>query len=360
MVLSFCSSLPNVSYSSKNDDGCLEYKVLRGISSGDEVTFSYIDKLFSTPTFERRLKLQDTKDFFCKCSRCMAQDDCRAHKCPETDCKEYVFCTYNIENGEEDRWECPKCGILEERAVKVIKNNERLIESRLSSFQRALRNGGISNLHPHMMKSLLKDAEKLLSRTHYLVLRILEETSLLCASHAAGIQNVIDMGLVPSKFRSPYGTHEELRLNAAVAGLELVSRAECVAAGCKAMKCDEGKCVHPPVYEHGSQLFHSYQDLKHVPYSSWPEYAKPMISRYVPLLYLHYGEHDSDVKEIEEVLKNNNEVNDVPLLYSNDDENDSDVKKTEEVLKNNEVDTKKPSKKGNKKKQRKMRETKRK
>ena len=76
------SCIPNTAYTSKTQDGCLEYKLIRPISDGEMVTFSYLEKLFVTPTHIRREKLMESKSFVCKCQRCIGPDFCRFIHCP--------------------------------------------------------------------------------------------------------------------------------------------------------------------------------------------------------------------------------------------------------------------------------------
>lgn len=60
------SCSPNVAYSSKTIDGALEYKVVRPITAGEVVTFTYMEDLYQTPSFELREFLMRTKAFVCQ------------------------------------------------------------------------------------------------------------------------------------------------------------------------------------------------------------------------------------------------------------------------------------------------------
>ena len=298
----FSCSFPNVSYSSKTDDGYLEYTAIRELSAGDQVTFSYIGDLFCTPTFERRSKLWDTKGFFCKCIRCMGPDHCRVHKCPNLECENNIYC---FNSDSEDKWMCDKCGLLDTQQVQEIQNREKIILSKISQVQFVLDESpsGLMNVSPNVLQTLLKDAERLHLPTHYLNLKILKFSCTIYASHAAMVEQ--HMGLVPRHFQFPFGNASDLRLQAALTGAEFVSRSECVAEGCTGCKNGDGVFCHPPVYECASEVFHVYQDLKHVPNRKCPGHVMAMLKRYIRILYTCFGSNDSDVKEIEEALNDN-------------------------------------------------------
>ena len=180
---------------------------------------------------------------------------------------------------------------------------ENIISKKLNIIKNMLMGpGGVDNVHPKFINMLLLEADEHLLPIRYLNLRVLGEKAHLCASHSAALEQMVDMGMMQRNFRSPFGTIMELRGEAAVAGLQFVSRAECVAASC--LGCDsDGSCVHPPLYECTTEIFYAYQDLKYVPSCSWLPYAAHMLRRYVPLLYITFGESDTDVKEIEEAVK---------------------------------------------------------
>jgi hypothetical protein len=75
------SCCPNVAYSSKTSDGLMEYKVIHPIKAGENVSFSYILDVFTSPTHERRQKLLLQKDFVCMCDRCKGPDFSRVAQC---------------------------------------------------------------------------------------------------------------------------------------------------------------------------------------------------------------------------------------------------------------------------------------
>ena len=70
--LTICHScLPNTYYYFHN--GCMEYRLLKDIAIGEEITVSYVDQLEDTAT--RRNILSSTKHFFCRCIRCNYFDE---------------------------------------------------------------------------------------------------------------------------------------------------------------------------------------------------------------------------------------------------------------------------------------------
>jgi hypothetical protein len=104
---------PNISYTSKTEDGCLEYKVIAPpIESGDILTFAYIDASPASPTHVRRQELEDSKEFFCECSLCVGPDYSRAFKCTvSSDCNGHVTPTQRTKISDPI-WSCTVCGLV--------------------------------------------------------------------------------------------------------------------------------------------------------------------------------------------------------------------------------------------------------
>jgi len=287
------SCAPSTAYTSKTQDGCLEYKLIRPIAEGDLVTFSYLDKLFVTPTHLRREKLLLSKSFICKCQRCVGPDFCRLLHCPTTGCEEFMACTNLGDASSNTTWTCPSCGDIDEESVSGQTAKEDTIERELKSLKMqamfGLSRGSISTV-----KALVAKASGQLSPVHYLTLMATEHWCTVCASLAAQSEQIAMMGLSP-----PIGT-EGLRLQAAECGFAFVSACECVAAGCNGKHCQVDDVEnHEPLYECTRELFHACQDLIHVPQRRWPRYAAPMVTRYVPYMRICYGENDTDVADIE-------------------------------------------------------------
>ena len=108
------SCCPNTTYSSRTSDGTLEYKVTREILEGDIVLFPYIGDLWETPTHLRRMILQDSRSFLCKCNRCIRTDVLRTMNwC--VGCGGTVVCMYDA--SQTPSWSCKSCGRIAEKAL---------------------------------------------------------------------------------------------------------------------------------------------------------------------------------------------------------------------------------------------------
>lgn len=290
------SCQPTTAYTSKTQDGCLEYKVIRPMEEGDLVTFSYLEKLFVTPTHLRRKQLLQTKSFVCKCQRCTGQDYCRFLRCPRGGCKEFMTCVDSGEVSSAITWHCPECGVIDEDEADSQTKKEDGIEQELESLKTQAM-FGLSRGSVSTAKALVAKASAQLSQTHYLTLRAMEHATTVSASLAAQGEQMAAMGL-----SSPIGT-ERLRLQAAESGLLYVSACECVAAGCDGRSCSVNDVEgHEPLHECTTELFHACQDLIHVPSKQWPPYAPLMVKRYIPLMRICFGESDSDVSRIEQQI----------------------------------------------------------
>jgi hypothetical protein len=271
------SCSPNVSYSSKTVDGALEYKVIRPITVGEVVAFTYMKDLYQTPTFERREYLMQTKAFMCQCQRCVGQDYCRMSKC--STCSRFVACEYQK---QESIWRCPSCGICSGIAQK-----ERALLAKRARMEPMRVESPVNELH-----EIVRESSTTLSPVHYITVRANESLARLYASKAHHVDQ-------HSAFIPNFMTQKiSFRLAAAVAGLQVVTSTECVAVGCSG--CDIGSCRHPPLYEIAVTMFHACMDLKEVPVQSRPGYAAQMVSRYLTCMRATFGEDDADVKVIEE------------------------------------------------------------
>lgn len=290
------SCVPTTAYTSKTQDGCLEYKLIRPMEEGELVTFSYLEKLFVTPTHLRREQLLQTKSFVCKCKRCIGPDYCRLLHCPTTGCEEFMTCIDSGDVASTITWQCSECGLIDKEGADSQMRKEIDIEQELGSLKMqamfGLSRGSISSV-----KALVAKASTQLSPVHYLTLRAMEHCTTLCASLAAQGEQMAMMGLV-----SQMGT-ERLRLQAAESGFAFVSACECVAAGCDRKRCSANDVeAHAPLYECTTELFHACQDLKYVPSRQWPAHAPPMVKRYLPLMRICFGEEDTDVSDIENTI----------------------------------------------------------
>jgi hypothetical protein len=222
------SCSPYVSYLSKTVDGALEYKVIRPITMGEVVAFTYMEDLYQTPTFERREFLMRTKAFMCQCQRCEGQDYCRMAKCPT--CSRVVVCEYQ---DQEAIWCCPSCGIYSRIAQK-----ERALLTRRARMEPIRADSPVHELH-----EIVRDSCNTLSPVHYITVRANETLARMYASKAHHADQ--DIAFKPK--RASMAQKTSLRLAAAVAGLQVIASTECVAVGCSG--CDVRSPRHPPLYE---------------------------------------------------------------------------------------------------------------
>ena len=290
------SCCPNVAYTSRTPDGSLAYKVIQNIKNGEEVSFSYIEELYCTPTHERRKKLLDTKYFWCMCKRCCGPDFCRVAPCPE--CGELSPCKSSSSESTSFTWQCWKgCSPTMENDTL-----EKHFNNRLKLMIATMR----AETPTEPLYDLIKGVTKNLSPTHYIAIRAWSQLSTLYASKASEKERMIKMSqFLPSSVlelvrRVSELSVKELRQKAALTGLRAVSLLECVANECYG--CKPGECRHDPVYESSSKVFHACIDLVDIPSYMYPHGAKQTVQRYLPVLYGQFGDDDKDVKGIERVI----------------------------------------------------------
>lgn len=281
---------PNATYTSKTPDGALEYKAVRTIKAGEQVSFSYIGDLFHTPTFMRREKLHCEKDFLCMCERCTGPDYCRVAKCPE--CGEF---SPSQTTPFSSMWKCVN-GCTPSLVNETLERNYNDHLTRMKSMMRA-------ETPDQLIYDFIRGATMDLSPTHFVCIRGWLELATLYASKAAEKEQAdqLSMFAPPSLLERTNGLSDlsirELRRKAALSGLRAISLIECVAENCKG--CKPGCCNHSPVYESSSRMFHVCIDLIDLDPSEYPHEAKTMIRRYVPLMKATFGNDDQDVRRIE-------------------------------------------------------------
>ena len=215
---------PNASYSSKTADGCLQYKVISPIKGGDQITFSYLNNSPSLPTHLRREDLMSTKVFFCECQLCTGLDYARMHQCPSGSCTGKIAIEHPGKSSKH-AWRCTECGQVDEETVSKLLRKEAMIKRKFDSMVAKLTlPGGVSNVHPSQAEDLVSQATRVLSNTHFLTLKCLSKYSIICASHAHGVSEVIQRGLLPPNTPTPFGslTCTTLRVQSASANLAFV------------------------------------------------------------------------------------------------------------------------------------------
>ena len=92
-----------------------------------------------------------------------------------------------------------------------------------------------------------------------------------------------------------------MRLLAADAGLRAVGVVECIAAGCgRGGGCAEG---HGAVIDCAKEAFFAGQDLLDVGTGDVPRSFAAMLMRYLPGMYMQYGQGDKDVAKLEQMVR---------------------------------------------------------
>jgi hypothetical protein len=289
------SCQPNTAYTSKTQDGKLEYKVIRAIHTGDMVTFSYLDKLYETPTFIRREKLHHSKAFLCECNRCMGPDFSRQFSC--VTCNKQVTCA--TDDSGKECWSCTECGRLE-NVSSTYEKKEMIAKQQVEEIEHQMMMD-ITRVPTHNAKPLIDNVSRSLSPLHFLTLQAMELYTRLCASHAVQMEQI--SSTLPHQMSAQvlrkFGSVKHLRMEAAKMGLAIASACECIAAGCNGRDCST---KHAAIYECHQTVFFASQDLLKCDSHSWPDDSARMIQTYIPLMRISFGENDSDVAQIEKVV----------------------------------------------------------
>jgi hypothetical protein len=291
---------PNVTYSSRTSDGKLEYKVIRPINTGDMITFSYITELLETPTHIRRIRLIETKEFLCRCPRCMGPDFSRAISCNKCKGGDVVLCT--DPKGGSPSWSCSGCGELDSVEKQRIHTLENEIKQNLDDLDFKMRMDLTGCLPSEFEKEVIHTSSELHPH-HYLTLRSMKMYILLCASQAAEMENLSNSGYPRSMVASihrKFGTPAKHRSEAARMGISIVEKLECIAVGCNGPE-STGRCTkqHAPVQDACLLAFHAAQDMIQCSSSVWPANGPGTVHRYIPAMRLQYGKEDEDVADIE-------------------------------------------------------------
>lgn len=340
---------PNVAYSSRTSDGKLEYKAIRPINTGDMITFPYLTELLETPTHIRRITLIGTKEFLCRCSRCIGPDFSRAISCRKCRSGGVVLCT--DPEGDSPSWSCSGCGELDSVEKQRITALEDEVKHYLEDMDYKMMTN-LSNCLPGEFEKQVIRISSELHPHHYLTLRSMKMYVRLCVSQAVGMENLSKSGYPRSTVASihrKFGSPDRNRSDAARMGISIIEKFECIAASCNGLE-STGRCTkcHAPVYDACQLAFHTAQDMIQCSSSVWPANGPGTVHRYIPAMRLMYGNEDEDVANIERRI---------PLPKDKQGNHTSPVKKKTISIPNVNSKAKKKNKKGgrtnNKKKGRK-------
>ena len=291
------SCLPNCAYSSFHGHGGLEYRACRPIAVGDMVTFSYIGDIWTKSTLERRAECLATKDFVCRCPRCVAPDATCSIGCPRFACGGFAEPKAREPSSDDVSdaslcWVCDTCGPLTDSAVAKMREHERALMGRLLSLKTAAYQGSPGS--PQHVRTVAEVGGKALSPSHYAVAIAYETLAAFCVHHATDARRARSHGVT----REPFGTESALHEEAADARVRHVRICECIAAGCHGgAHCT---ATHPPVYECVKSAFSAALELRQLkPRARSADVAK-FLWRYMPSMEMAFKA--ADVAEIRSML----------------------------------------------------------
>ncbi|KAJ1416804.1 hypothetical protein B484DRAFT_466840, partial [Ochromonadaceae sp. CCMP2298] len=263
-----------------------QYFATRRIRNGALLTFSYIDA--APPTEQRRSKLLTGRGFLCQCPRCLLPDP-----------KSARFCAAEC-NGVSMRdgsgcWSCLQCQSTAEPSSceKEIERTYARLKASPAATQEA---------RDLTCETITKSHAKL-PATHYLLQQLYALLSTFYASQAA----------------MPFSTaHKEDAAKCSItSGLKGCKIVECQAANCfRGHLCSE---VHPPsaanvqsfelfwqamsLVEMSPQGRERFRDERGNAFCQLLDCPLQMILKYLPLLRIREGEGDTDVVNIERVVR---------------------------------------------------------
>lgn len=223
------SCKPNVAYSTYDEH--MRFIATEPIEMNEQIRATYLSDLLIKPRQIRQRKLFDTKDFVCRCERCLGVDDCRGFRCAAVKRGSCNSIVYQSNSGES--WSCSVCSISvnDEKAQTFI----RMVESRLLDRFNTLEskfNAAVEPMSPSDFNDFIGDAEKLgIAKHHYLVLQVLRLLVLWSEGQAESI------GDPNVQFMAPWGkpcSKMSFLRDAIITGVQLVQKKECVSVCCNA------------------------------------------------------------------------------------------------------------------------------
>lgn len=288
------SCSPNCMYSSKRKPGHGDYIAIQPILKGDLITFNYLSALLIS-TEARRDKLLREKNFFCVCSKCIRPDYTRGIVCDKCEAiapasqlqlekaslSPSVKLCLQEDVTSSPLWTCLHCG---DNGVPRNLKHERTFDNWLILFKAKVAKG-VQPQHVTEIRTQIEAAEKLLCRTHHLVLELYSELSMVAASAAACLEQ-----LAPK-------LSEMNRLDSMAASCDFIQIVECMAAECL---CGVGCTTsHPPQVDAIQQVLWSCMDAQ----KSGSECLTRMRcidigAKYRSLLMNTFGKQDKDVLSI--------------------------------------------------------------
>lgn len=288
---------PSLGFSTCN--GVIEFILLRPISKGETVTFSYLTDLLETPTFERRQILLDTKSFICQCDRCMGPDYSRCMQCPTCpDEKIPCYYPYVDEKPFEPMWACPKCGLGDTEAME---QTEKKISEKLDAAENDIQSITFHtgpSITPNALQELIEECQSSLSPVHYLTMKALRLLFSLSTTLAFDYMKKmilrkrnVTYNMVYAKFRA-----------SVCAGFELALAGECCAANTTGGYLDDKSnsflFTHVANFDRALPVRHALENLFQIPLAWWPPFSLEMTKRYLPYIKAKYSTSTSKVSDL--------------------------------------------------------------
>ena len=248
--------------------GEMRFWANRSLSTGEEITISYLPALFSTPREARRRQLMLEKLFYCRCPRCVGIDSCRGLHCV-TAC-----CDGVAERRDSGQWHCGKCKSdhAQSEMGPSMEAEDALIK-RASALQPAT----TGTLTTAQVLAAVQSVRDDLSPSHHLAPELLSR--------------IFEIHPPPPP-----------RERAAVAAQALATL-ECAASGCHSLKCARhGVTRHPPCAELVGEAVTAALACASGGTKELVGLAGVISSRYLPWAVRAFGPEDTSVRTMQKVL----------------------------------------------------------
>ena len=223
-------------YTSSTDG--MRYYAIQPIAPGDPIHPSYLSFLLTLPFEERQKKLQETKDFICRCTRCSNYDDCRGLTC----CKiiDNVKCSgisFRLNLSSIPTWKCITCNTVfsESEMNKSLRLEMGLIQKYDALVVKF--NDAKDAMSPKEFLQIIKAVNTFgLSIYHYVSILTRE----MYLKWMMGVAEDLRMQSIPpqQQLQAPWGgvvSRVGLTIDAIQIGLEVIQLMECCSCCCSSI-----------------------------------------------------------------------------------------------------------------------------
>jgi ribosomal protein L37AE/L43A len=173
------SCSPNVVYVTMGQN--MRYVAVDHIAVGDQILPTYITDLLVTPYHQRQSRLLESKDFACRCRRCLGSDDCRGVRCltsattrAQAPQSGKPLCTgIAYRRNTDGVWVCGLCGAQsEDGAMALALGVESDLEEKYTLLLSRVE-AAHASLTPASFTDLVKAVTRVgFSRSHHLAVKI--------------------------------------------------------------------------------------------------------------------------------------------------------------------------------------------